>query len=57
MTSAVDFDTDYASLLQSAKKTDAPSPDDKAAKAKTEAGATKPAGDAKSEDTPVKKRK
>lgn len=43
--------------IQSAKKTDAPSPDDKAAKEKTEAESSKPAGDEKSADTPVKKRK
>ena len=43
-------------ITKSAKKTDAPSPDDKAAKAKTEAAPTAPAGGEKV-DTPVKKRK
>jgi hypothetical protein len=49
----------YLSLTswsQSAKKTDAPSPDDKAAKATTEAAPAAPAGGEKTE-TPVKKRK
>ena len=42
--------------LQSAKKTDAPSPDDKAAKAATEATPAASAGGEKT-DSPVKKRK
>lgn len=43
-------------ITKSAKKTDAPSPDDKAAKAKTEAEPAAAAGGEKA-DTPVKKRK
>ena len=43
-------------FVQSTKKTDAPVPDDKAAKEKTEAEPSKPAGDERTE-TPVKKRK
>ena len=43
-------------LLQSVKKTDAPTADDKAAKAKTDAEPSAPAGGEKSE-TPAKKRK
>ena len=42
--------------VQSTKKTDEPVPDDKAAKEKTEAEPSKPAGDERTE-TPVKKRK